>query len=376
MIIIGVDGNEANIKDKVGVNVYAFELLCSIYKLQDEWKGRYKFVIYLQDQPRKDLPKETESWEYKVKPGRGLWVITRLMPELFFGKPQPDVFWTPSHYLPPFSPMPKMCSIMDLGYLKFSAQFKKYDFWQLKLWTAWSLLVSKRVIAISESTLKDIVRHYPFSVRKIRVTQLGYDRGKFNLNISERNVRLIKKKYSLKHYVLFLSTLKPSKNVVGLVEAWVKILNKYPNFKLVIGGKKGWMYAKIFESVKKLSLEDKIIFTGFVPEAEKPALIKGAAVFIMPSFWEGFGIDVLSAMACGVPVVVSNQGSLPEVVGKSGIVVDPYDVTSMATGLDKVLSMSTSEYNKLVKKQLAHAENFSWEKTARKTLEVLEELTK
>jgi glycosyltransferase involved in cell wall biosynthesis len=266
---------------------------------------------------------------------------------------------------------------MDVGYLEFSGQFKKYDFWQLKLWSAYSIFVSKAVIAISNSTKEDIVRHYPFASKKVVVTPLAYDKRQFNQNISPNDVRRVRNRYAIvDDYILFLSTLKPSKNVEGLIEAFGLVKSKYQisNIKLVIAGKKGWLYESIFEEVKALGLTKEVIFTDFVPEADKAPLIAGAKVFVLPSFWEGFGLDVLNAMACGVPVVVSNKGSLPEVVGEAGVKVNPENTREIAEGLAKVLSASQIEYNMLVKKGLAQARKFSWEDTARKTIRILESI--
>ena len=376
-MIIGIDGNEANLENKVGVNQYCYELLWALSRLQDEWKKRHLVIVYLKNKPLKDLPKETKYFKYKVIPGGGAWIIKKLMPSLFSERPRPDIFFSPSHYVPPFSPVPRVCSIMDLGYLEFSGQFKKYDFWQLKLWSAYSLYVSKAVIAISNSTKKDIVRHYPFASKKTLVTLLAYDKSKFNPNIDPNDVRRVKNKYSIVNdYVLYLSTLKPSKNVEGLLEAFRRVKRSFPDHKLVIVGKKGWLYISIFQKVKDLGLEEDVIFTDYVQEDEKPALIKGAKLFILPSFWEGFGLDPLNAMAAGVPVVVSNVGSLPEVVGEAGILVDPYNIDSIAAGIKKVLSMPTLEYNTLVERGIKQARKFSWEKTARETLQILEKAVK
>lgn len=375
-MLIGIDGNEANIEKRVGVNVYAFELLCSIYQLLKKTPEKHRVIVYLKSHPLPDLPKEREYWKYKVIPGKGLWILTKLTPNLFFGTPRPDIFFTPSHYVPPFTPMHRVCSIMDLGYLKFSAQFKKSDFWQLAIWSAWSVFVSKRVIAISNSTKEDIVRHYPFASNKIAVTHLAYDNKLFNTQVSKEDVRRVASKYSIvngpKQYILYVGTLKPSKNVEGLIEAYAQVIDRCPSFGLVIGGKKGWLYETIFEKVKDLGLKDKVLFTDFVTEEDKPALIAGAKVFILPSFWEGFGLDVLNAMASGVPVIVSNVGSLPEVAGAAGIYVDPYDIDSIAHAISKVLSMNQVDYNKVVKAGLEQVGKFSWEKTARETLKILE----
>jgi glycosyltransferase involved in cell wall biosynthesis len=372
-MIIGIDGNEANVSERVGVNTYAFELLKNLWKLQDEWKDRDEFIVYLKEKPMDDMPKETDCFRYKVIKGKGLWILTKLMPDLFFAKPKCDIFFSPSHYVPPIAPMPRACSIMDLGYLKYSGQFRKKDFWQLKAWTAISIYISKAVFAISNSTKQDIVRHYPHSIGKIYVTPLAYDKGQFNLDISDEDVRRVRTRYSIvTDYVLYLGTLKPSKNIEGLIEAFSRIGNQKPEIKLVIAGKKGWLYEPIFEKVKKLGLTGRVIFTDFVPERDKPALIKGARAFILPSFWEGFGLDALNAMACGVPVVASNVGSLPEVVGSAGILVDPYNIDSIAEGIKEVLLAPKAKYNSMVEGGLAQAKKFSWEKTARETLKVLE----
>ncbi|MCK4588700.1 glycosyltransferase family 4 protein, partial [Candidatus Woesebacteria bacterium] len=242
-----------------------------------------------------------------------------------------------------------------------------------KIWSAISIFISKAIIAVSNSTKKDIVRHYPFASKKIFITPHGYDKNRFNTKISKEDVRRVKNKYSIVNdYVLFISTLKPSKNVEGLLEAWKLIIKKRPKIRLIITGKKGWLYESIFEKTNKLGLKDSVIFTGFIPEEDKPALIAGAKVFALPSFWEGFGMDALNAMACGIPVVVSKIEAFREVVGEAGALVDPYDVGSIAENIEKVFSMSKIEYNKLVDRGLAQAKKFSWEKTARKTLAILE----
>src|SRR3989304_166409 len=311
-MIIGIDGNEANSETKVGVNQYGFEFLRELAKLQDEWKSKHKVVVYLREEPREDLPKPTKYFSYKVIPGKGLWIITRLMPNLFFSRPKPDIFFSPSHYIPPLAPMPRVCSIMDLGYLEFSGQFKKFDFWQLKLWSAYSIYVSKAVIAISNSTKKDIVRHYPVASKKTFVTLLAYDKEKFNKSISPNDVRRVREKYSIVNdYVLFLSTLKPSKNVEGLLAAFSEVKKDFPDLSLVIAGKKGWLYESIFEKVKKLGLTREVIFTDFVPEEDKAPLIRGAKVFALPSFWEGFGLDALNSLAFVGPVVAFPVWWLP-----------------------------------------------------------------
>lgn len=369
-MIIGIDGNEANVKNRVGVNKYAFEMIWGLHRLTQNRPYKHSLIVYLKNKPLPDFPPEQENFKIKIIPGGGLWILTKLTPYLLKNPNKVDVLFSPSHYSPPLLTIPRICSIMDLGYLKFSGQFEKKVLWQLKCWSAISIFVSKHILSISQATKKDIVRHYPFASKKITVTLLGYEKDKYKVGISKDLVRQIKNRYSIvDDYILYLGTLKPSKNIIGLLEAFAKISTK---LKLVIAGKKGWMYEEIFNKVKELNLENKVIFTDFFPEEDKPALIAGAKMFVLPSFWEGFGLDCVTSMASGVPVIVSDVGSLPEVVGDAGILIDPKDIESIKKGMEKVLNMSELEYNRLIEKGLVQAKKFSWEECSKITLEVIE----
>jgi len=167
-----------------------------------------------------------------------------------------------------------------------------------------------------------------------------------------------------------MSTLKPSKNIEGLIDAFKNIKKKY-DYQLVIVGKKGWLYESIFEKVKKLDLGEEVVFTDYLNDDERGAILKGSKVFVLPSFWEGFGIDVLNAYSCGVPVVVSDRASLPEVAGKAGIFVDPEKTQSITRGILKVLKMNPKEYNNRVKMGYRQLESFSWSKAAHKVQKIL-----
>lgn len=374
-MIIGIEGNEANVKNRVGVNQYVYDLLWSLYKIENEWKDKHKIVVYLKSEPQ-FLPPENDNFTYKILPSSKLWIVSKLMPNLLFDKNKPDVFFSPHHYAVPFSFVPQVCSIMDLGYLEFSAQFKKYDYWQLKLWSAWSMFVSKRIISISNTTKKDILKHYKFAKKKTFVTLLGYDKKIYNAKINQNKVNKVLKKYNIEsfEYILFLSTLKPSKNVEGLIRSFAIIKNKIKNTKLVIAGKKGWLYEEIFELVKDLSLEEDIIFTNFLPEEEKAPLISEAKLFALPSFWEGFGLDVVSAMASGVPVLVSNRGSLPEVVGKYGVIVSPESKEDIANGILKIVNMPKAKKEKMINEAKKYVQRYDWNNTARETLKIIESI--
>jgi glycosyltransferase involved in cell wall biosynthesis len=364
-MLIGIDGNEANIKNRVGVNQYAFDLLHALSKL----KTQHRFVVYLKNPPLPDLPQlNIASWEYRIIPFPKLWTQTRLPWDLFVHNPRPDVFFSPSHYGPRWSPVPSVISIMDLGFLSTRSQFNTKDYNQLTRWTEYSVMQAKKILAISEFTKKDIVSYYHKNPDDITVSYLAYDEQMFKPAPNPK----VPLKYGIhKPYILFLSSLKPSKNVEGLVKAFFEFKKNYKrkDLALVIAGKKAWLYEQIFELVKKLDLSGDVIFTGFVDETDVPALMTEAQAFAMPSFFEGFGIPVLEAMACGTPVIVSNVASLPEVAGNAGIFVDPKDPSSIAQGIREAFGKDRNRYISL---GLSQVKKFSWSKCAQETLEVIE----
>ncbi len=350
-MIIGIDANEANLtKNRVGVNQYAFSLLHALVNLKTE----HKFVVYLKNPPQSDMP----DLDYRVIPFPKLWTQTRLPWDLYTHLPRPDVFFSMTHYSPRFSPVPTVVAIMDLGFLKTPEQFTAIDFNQLKSWTEYSVRQAKKVIAISEYTKKDIIATYHRRAEDITVTYLAYDKKLFMPSKKPKG-----------DYFLFLGSLKPSKNVEGLIRAY-----RQGNFQqqLLIAGKKAWLYDEIFNLVKSLNLEEKVIFKGFISEEEVPGLIGEARALVMPSFYEGFGIPVLEAMASGTPVVISDVASLPEVAGDAGIYVNPSDPSSIMEGM----RVAIGPVGKIMaKKGLARAKLFDWGKCARETLTCLQTAT-
>lgn len=380
-LIIGIDGNEANVKNRVGTGLYAYELL----KIFAKDKNQH-FLTYLKDLPISDLPKETGNFNYKVFGPKKLWTQFALPLKLTFG-PKINVFFSMAHYGPRFSKVPFVVTIHDLSYLHFPEMFKKNDLYQLTSWSKYSIKNAAHIIAVSKTTKEDIIKNYNIDPAKITVTYEGYDEDRFKPQ-SKSKVESIKSKYKIKgDYIIFVGTIQPRKNLERLLEAFKilvdssqftvhrneKTVNRKPptvNLSLVIVGKKGWLYEPIFQKVKDLGLGQKVVFTDFVPDDDLPALIGGAQVYVLPSLWEGFGIPVIEAQACGVPVVVSNISSLPEIVGESGILVDPESVESIAQGVKKVLTDKKTKSD-LVKKGFENTKRFSWQSCAQETLGVL-----
>lgn len=357
-MIIGIDGNEANVEKRVGISEYAFELIKQFekFKLAD-----IEFIIYLKNKPLPDFPKERKRWRYKIFGPKKFWTQARLPLDLYLGSPRPNVFFSPSHYAPRFSPVPTAISVMDLSYIHYPELFKKKDLYQLTNWTAYSVRRAAKIFTISLASKNDIIKEYNLKPDRIVVTYPGIKPMSGNLKMNKEN------------YILFVGTLQPRKNIVRLIEAFSKLKNK--DIKLFVVGKKGWLYEDILEAPRKYNVKERVKFMDFVKDAEMPSLYKNAVCFVLPSLYEGFGLPVLEAMKYGCPVVLSNVSSLPEAGGDAALYVDPENANDIAQKLEKVIS-DPKLRSEMAKKGYEQVKKFSWEKTARETLKVLEEIAR
>lgn len=365
-MIIGIDGNEANVEKRVGIGRYAYELLMQFARKSGP---RLKFQIYLKSDPLPDMPPGADFWQYKIlKPGK-LWTQWRLPLELFVAADKPDVFFSPSHYAPRFSLVPTVVSIMDLSYIYFPQLFEKNDLYQLKNWTSYSARRAKKIITISNSSKNDIIEEYKVKPDKVEVTYLA------PYEIKGSDMDKVFKKYKIgNNFILFVGTLQPRKNIVRLVAAFSQVSQDYlKDLQLVIIGKKGWQYEEILESPEKFGVEARVKFLENVDDQDLVVFYKNAKCFVLPSLYEGFGLPVLEAMQEGCPVIVSNVSSLPEAGGAACLYVDPEDPDDIADKIRKLLTDDNLR-NELIAKGKKQVKKFSWEKTARETLKILREV--
>ncbi|MDQ4076099.1 MAG: glycosyltransferase family 4 protein [Chloroflexota bacterium] len=229
------------------------------------------------------------------------------------------------------------------------------------------------IIAVSESTRADLVNMLGADERKVTVIHEAAD-PMFRPIEDEAKIRAVREKYSLadRPYIFFLSTIEPRKNLATLLRAFRILLDEYPNVngvKLAIAGEEGWLFHEVYSLYHELHLEPHASFLGRVPQTDLPALFNGATMHVHPSFYEGFGLTPLEAMACGTPTVVSNVSSLPEVVGDAGLLVPPDEVEEWTAAMYRLLNESELR-RVLSEKGLRRAAKFSWEEAARQHLEV------
>ncbi len=360
-MIIGVDGNEANVERRVGVSVYALNLLKYFKKKADR---ETQFKVFLRNPP-KDLPEESNYYKYEVVKGKFLWSQI-FLPLRLYKKKNIDVFFSPAHYLPRFCPVPAVVTIHDLSFLYFPEDFLQKDLYQLKNWTEYSLKQAKKVIAVSKTTKKDIVKSYQLPEEKIEVVYNGYEK---NIKYQIPN---IKYEHIDHPYILYVGTLQPRKNISGLIDAFEKFKKLHSEFKLTIAGKKGWLYDKIFDQVAEMGLEDDVYFADFVTDNQLMFLYKNAFCFVMPSLYEGFGIPLLEAMSFDCPVIASFSSSLPEIGADACLYFDPKNPLDLVEKI-KLLNDNPKLKSELIAKGKKRIKEFSWNKCAEQTLEVIKQ---
>lgn len=358
---IAVDANEANVKNRVGTGQYTHALLSRWHQISE-----HDFTLYVRDQPHKHLPSSGNNWHYSIIGPQRAWTRFAL-PWHLMTHQRYDVFWNPAHYLPPYTGCPSVVTIHDLAYEFFPELFLPSDLYKLRRWTRASVQQAARVIAVSASTKRDLVRLYEMPAKKITVIPNGYDTDLFNLSSKLPTSILKNYQLSTNNYVLYVGTIQPRKNIIKLIQAFRLLKESGYKGKLVIAGKVGWLADETLAVIKKSPDQKDIVMTGYVSDEARAALYRHAEVFALPSLYEGFGVGVLEAMASGCPVIASNNSSLPEVVGDAGILFDPTDPVAMVESIRQV-QKSRARYIKL---GLAQAKAFSWDKCAKDTLKII-----
>ncbi len=359
---------KTGLPNRVGSSEFCFQLLLGLSKIDKH----NEYFVYIPKKPTSDMPEETKKWHYIVFSSK-FWTLLALSRKLFNDKNKIDVFFSPTHYLPLYVSCPSVISILDVSYLHFPKLFKKKDLYQLKLWGKFSIGKARKIITISKSSKNDIIKEYCVDSGRIEVVYPGIKQG-LMMNDKGLTANDLNKKFGIeKDYILFVGTLQPRKNIEKLIEAF-SILKK-KDLQLVIVGKKGWMYEDILNAPKKFGMTDRVKFLNSVTDEDLPSFYKNAICFVLPSLYEGFGLPVIEAMKYGCPVITSNISSLPEAGGDSAIYFDPKDAEDIAKKIDQVISDENLR-SEMIKKGYQQVKKFSWEKTARETLKVLEELGK
>jgi len=362
---IGIDARLAD-APRTGIGSYTANLVAALVRA-----GAPERFLLFTDQPSPALP--GPGFESVVVPGgrRLLWTFgslpgacRRARLDLFHG--------TTNFEVPAFAGCPLVATVHDLIPLRFPAAVSSRFRLLFRALIGRTIRASRRVITVSEFTRREILERWPSAADKVAVVPNGVDPA-FSAAGDAAEDRRVRERHGLAgRYLLFVGVFEPRKNVPLLVDAFEILRHTRPeasDLQLALAGGAGWRGEVIAEGVRSRGLDPAVKLLGYVPEADLPALYRGAALAVIPSQYEGFGLPAIEAMACGAPVLASDAAALPETVGDAGELFTPGDPGTLARRIAD-LAAAPGRLAAMREKGIARAAGFSWDRTAARTLEV------
>jgi glycosyltransferase involved in cell wall biosynthesis len=375
---IGIDVTSA-VTQGGGIGRYTRELVNALARKSSD----YDYHLFSAKQPR-ELPVPDpvpsgdnitlhraplgERWLYR------LWYRLNVPLQIQWFTGRLDLFHSPDFVLPPVQGnIPTLLTVHDLSFVHFPDTFTPSLVSYLNKTVAASVRRATHILADSKATKDDLVSIWNTRAEKVTVLYSGVNR-KFRPESDARKSKLMRKKYGLgeEPYLLSVSTLQPRKNYQMLIRAFRQVADSYPHH-LVIAGNKGWLYEQIVEEVRAQELTERVSFIGFVDDNDLPTLYSAATLFVFPSLYEGFGLPLLEAMACGVPVLTSNSSCLPEVAGEAAIQLSPEIQEDWTRAMSETLGNPTRRTN-MVAAGFLQAREFTWSEAAAQLLDVYQNL--
>lgn len=362
---IAVYANEIAEKGSSGVRVYSLAILR--YLLRQDQKNRY--FLY----SKRDISGFfcCGNKVFSILKNRKFWAFTAFAEHI--SKDKPDVLFMPIQIYPFWkkNSIKTVVVVHDVAFLLFPRHFTFFKCKLLKFHTKRAIMFSDHIIVPSNATKKDILRFYEVNPSKISVVYHGFNRNL--LKTARKDDSRVLELTKGAPYALFVGSLQPRKNIDHLIGAFEKLKNNQKELKLVLCGGKGWMSEGILSRISQSSQKADIILAGDVSDDLLSSFYKNALFFVFPSLYEGFGLPVLEAMSFGLPVVCAKNSSISEIAGDAALYFDEYRISDMAEKM-LILCENGALQAEFSQKSLKQAEKFSWERSARETLEVLEKV--
>jgi len=361
---IGIDIRETK-NEKAGKGYYSFHLVKALLVLDTQ----NEYFLYTNSET-----KDFQNCKIKVINKKGLFWHKKVLSDAY--SENLDIFIAPTSYIIPAIHNPNKIKVLitvhDLIAFLYPKNHSKKAILTERLTLKHALKKVRKILSVSQNTKKDLIKQFGVKENLIEIIHNAAS-DSFGIIEHDQCESFRKTKNLPEHFILGVGTIEPRKNYQTLIEAYSKITAHHQDVKLVIAGKKGWKSNTIFEKVKKLQLENSVIFLGYVTENELAKLYNLATIFAYPSLYEGFGIPTLEAMKCGCPVVTSSTSSLPEVVEDAALLINPNSVNDLTNALHKLLS-TPSLNEELRNKGFKQYKKFSWETSARKLLAIMNQL--
>lgn len=426
-MLIGIDASRANRKHRNGAEWYSYHLIRSLAKLD----AKNQYLLY-SDQPlgkgladlgaegalfsEENFFPEIDKYGFQsVKsphnnfrakilkwPYKNFWTLGRLSLECLFNCP--DVLFIPTHVLPIIHPRRSVVTIHDVGFMKnkslyrrepigpesgkkkffinlcariftfgkFGAEARDYLEWS----TGYALRKAKKAITVSRCSQSDILENFRVKEGKLSVIYNGFNNGLFKKISDTKSIAAVLNKYGISRpYLFYVGKIEKKKNIPALIEAFaiMRDRNREIRHKLVLVGDAFYGYDEVHYLIREYNLDDEVLMPGWIDEKDMPYVYSGADAFVFPSHYEAFGISLLEAMACGLPIAASDAASIPEVTGDAGLLFDPCDIYAMAEAMKKIICEDSLRV-RLASAGEKRSASFSWEKCASETLDVINSL--
>jgi len=367
---IGLDASRANNDQKSGVEWYAHHLIRQLMKIDSE----NQYFLYTDKPLEAALKPSVNNFKeaYLKWPLARFWTLGRLTLETVFKRP--DVLFVPSHTFPLIGGKKNVITWHDVGYERYPETYTKWELKSLKQGARRAIKLADKIITVSNYTKKELTRIYKAKPEKIEVVYHGLNHSRY-YPIPKESVKSYLQEINVSlPYFIYLGRLALRKNIVGLIRMYNRFREKVkqPHNLILVGSSSSWQ-SEIEAEIKLSPYKNEIKKLGWLPTEKLPILLSGARGAVFPSFYEGFCLPMIEAMACGCPVIASTSSSLPEISGGAAELIDAHDIENFAEAMKKITEDDEFRQS-LVNKGLNRAGDFSWDKCAKQTLEVLNNL--
>lgn len=382
---IGIDGSRAFIKNRTGIEEYAYRVIDEMREILTS----EQVFLYIRQEQEVDfvLPK---NWKIKKMWFPRLWTQIRLSLEMLINRV--DVLFIPAHTVPLIHPKKTIVVVHGLEFEFCGQAYSTWEKMYMRMVIKNSCKWASDIICVSKNTRDDVMQLYGIEKEKITVIYEGYSSGKQNFQFTNYDFQLnyntkdfnskTDSRLSLKDcsfgekiqnydYVLFIGRIEERKNVTRIAKAFEYIKKKYGiTHKLVLVGRPGHGYEEIKNQISKLAYKNDILELGYINEQEKWKLLSCARVFVFPTLYEGFGLPILEAQSAMIPVVASNNSSIPEVAGRGALLVDPQSIEEIGENIYLLLKDERAR-EKLIRQGYENIKRFSWAGCARDIISLL-----